>query len=228
MEIDNSFDVPVPVPEAWALLMDIERITPCVPGAELTEIVDDRTYKGKIAVRLGPVSLTFAGQAHFEEMDEANYTARLKAQGTDARGRGGAVADVTFRIEAAEGGARVLIHTEVQLSGAVAQYGRGAGMVADLAQHLIGGGPTSALMPAETPQEADTRRFLLAQHLIGQFADCLKSRLLAPAEAGGEAEAEAAEATPGGPAAPVQVGGLGLKILWNALVRGLKRLFGGG
>ena len=199
MEIDNSFDVPVPVPEAWALLMDIERITPCVPGAELTEIVDDRTYKGKIAVRLGPVSLTFAGQAHFEEMDEANYTARLKAQGTDARGRGGAVADVTFRIEAAEGGARVLIHTEVQLSGAVAQYGRGAGMVADLAQHLI-----------------------------GQFADCLKSRLLAPAETGGEAAAEAAEATPGGPAAPVQVGGLGLKILWNALVRGLKRLFGGG
>ncbi len=193
MEIDNSFDVPVPVPEAWALLMDIERITPCVPGAELTEVVDDQTYKGKIAVRLGPVSLTFAGQAHFEEMDEATYTARLKASGTDARGRGGAQADVTFRIEAAEGGARVLIHTDVQLSGAVAQYGRGAGMVADLAQHLI-----------------------------GQFADCLKSRLLAPAEAGGGTEAEAA------PAAPVQVGGLGLKVLWNAFVRGLKRLFGGG
>ncbi len=190
MEIDNSFEVPIPVPEAWTLLMDIERITPCVPGAELTEVVDDRTYKGKIAVRLGPVSLTFSGQAHFEEKDEVTHTARLKAQGTDARGRGGAQADVTFRLEATEGGARVLIHTDVQLSGAVAQYGRGAGMVADLAQHLI-----------------------------GQFADCLKTRLLAPAEAGG---AEAA------PAAPVQVGGLGLKVLWNAIVRGLKRLFGGG
>ncbi len=193
MEIDNSFDVPVPVPEAWTLLMDIERITPCVPGAELTEVVDDQTYKGKIAVRLGPVSLTFSGQAHFEEKDEATHTARLKAQGTDARGRGGAQADVTFRMEATDGGTRVLIHTDVQLSGAVAQYGRGAGMVADLAQHLI-----------------------------GQFADCLKSRLLAPAEAGGAEAAKAAEA------APVQVGGLGLKVLWNAIVRGLKRLFGGG
>ena len=205
MEIDNSFDVPVPVPEAWTLLMDIERITPCVPGAELTEVVDDRTYKGKIAVRLGPVNLTFSGQARFEEMDEAAHIAQIKAQGTDARGRGGAQADVSFRLEATEGGARVLLHTDLQLSGAVAQYGRGAGMVADLAQHLI-----------------------------GQFADCLETRILGPAqaaatepaEAGGEAAA--AEAAPAAPAAPVQVGGLGLKVLWNAIVRGLKRLFGGG
>ncbi len=193
MEIDNSFEVPIPVPAAWTLLMDIERITPCVPGAELTEVVDDRTYKGKIAVRLGPVNLTFSGQAHFEEKDEATHTARLKAQGTDSRGRGGAQALVTFHMEATEDGARVLIHTDVQLSGAVAQYGRGAGMVADLAQHLI-----------------------------NQFAECLKTSILAPEEAGG------AEAAPAAPAAPVQVGGLGLKVLWNAIVRGLKRLFGGG
>ncbi len=204
MEIDNSFEVPVPVPEAWTLLMDIERITPCVPGAELTEVVDDRTYKGKIAVRLGPVNLTFSGQARFEEMDEAAHIAQIKAQGTDARGRGGAQADVTLRIEATEGGARVLIHTELQLSGAVAQYGRGAGMVADLAQHLI-----------------------------GQFADCLETQILGPAQAAAtepaeaRGEAAAAEAAPT-PAAPVQVGGLGLKVLWNAIVRGLKRLFGGG
>jgi hypothetical protein len=196
LEIDNSFDVPIPVPEAWTLLMDIERITPCVPGAELTEVVDDQTYKGNIAIRLGPVNLTFSGHAHFEEKDDATHTALIKAHGTDARGRGGAQADVTFRLEATEGGARVLIHTNIQLSGAVAQYGRGAGMVADLAQHLI-----------------------------DQFAECLKTRLLAPAEAGGAEAAEAAEAAP---AAPVQVGGLGLKVLWNAIVRGLKRLFGGG
>jgi carbon monoxide dehydrogenase subunit G len=200
LEIDNTFEVPVPVPEAWALLMDIERIVPCVPGAELTETVDDRTYKGKIAVRLGPVNLSFTGQAHFEEMDDTAHIALIKAQGTDSRGRGGAQANVTFSMEEAEDGTKVLIHTDLQLSGAVAQYGRGAGMVADLAQHLI-----------------------------DQFADCLKTRIIVPA-AGGETAAAAAEAPSAPPeqAAPVQVGGLGLRVLWNAILRGLKRLFGGG
>ena len=64
MEFDNSFEVPLPPAEAWAVLMDIRRIAPCMPGAELTDVVDDKTYKGKIAVRLGPVSLAFAGMVH--------------------------------------------------------------------------------------------------------------------------------------------------------------------
>ena len=66
MEFDNAFEVPVPVDEAWTILMDIERIAPCVPGAELTEVVDENTYKGKISVKLGPVALTFNAQAQFE------------------------------------------------------------------------------------------------------------------------------------------------------------------
>ena len=61
MEFDNSFEVPLPPAEAWAVLMDVQRIAPCMPGAQLTDVVDDKTYKGKIAVRLGPVSLAFAG-----------------------------------------------------------------------------------------------------------------------------------------------------------------------
>src|SRR5437879_39649 len=82
--------VPPPPAQAWPLLMDIKRIAPCMPGAELTEVVDDKTYKGKIGVRLGPVALTFAGTVTFEEIDNANHSARVKAQGTDAKGRGGA------------------------------------------------------------------------------------------------------------------------------------------
>jgi carbon monoxide dehydrogenase subunit G len=202
MEFDNEFTVPVPVDQAWDLLMDIERIVPCVPGAELTEVVDERSYKGKIGVRLGPVALTFAGQATFEEMDAAAKTARIKARGNDARGRGGAQADVAFSMQPDGDGAKVLIHTNLQLSGAVAQYGRGVGMVKDLAQQII-----------------------------GQFAACLETKIIAPQAAAAtptdSADSAAQPAPPPlEPAKPVQVGGMGMRVLWNAIVRGIKSLFG--
>ena len=85
MEFDNSFEVPLPPAQAWPVLMNIQGIAPCMPGAQLTEVVDDKTYKGNIAVRLGPVALTFAGLVKFEEIDDANHTARVRAQGTDAK-----------------------------------------------------------------------------------------------------------------------------------------------
>jgi hypothetical protein len=213
VEFDNAFDVPVPVDEAWAILMDIERIAPCVPGAELTEVVDENTYKGKISVKLGPVALTFNGQTQFEEKDGAGHRAKLKAQGTDAKGRGGAHANVSFHMEPSDSGTKVIIHTDLQLSGAVAQYGRGVGMVKDLAQQII-----------------------------AQFAANLENNVIAPqaAPVGADAKTDAgtdagtdtgnaAQPTPPPQqAAPVQVGSMGLMVLWNAIVRGIKRLFGGG
>jgi carbon monoxide dehydrogenase subunit G len=95
MEFDNAFEVPLPADEAWKVLMDIRRIAPCLPGAELTEVVDDRTYKGKVGVRLGPVSLAFAGTVKFEEIDDVNHRAKVAAQGSDAKGRGAANATAT-------------------------------------------------------------------------------------------------------------------------------------
>lgn len=137
MEFDNSFEVPLPPEQAWPVLMDIRGIAPCMPGAELTEVVDDKTYKGKISVRLGPVALTFAGVVTFEEIDNANRNARLRAQGTDAKGRGSAQAGATFRIEPSAAGSKVLVHTDLSLSGAVAQYGRGVGMIQATASALM-------------------------------------------------------------------------------------------
>jgi len=205
MEFDNQFDVPVPVDEAWKILMDIERIAPCVPGAELTEIVDDKTYKGKVSVKLGPVALTFNGRTSFKEIDEEAKSARLTAQGNDMKGRGGANAKVAFHMEDAEGGARVVINTNLQLSGAVAQYGRGVGMVKDLAQQII-----------------------------DQFAENLRNNVIAPAVETAAPSAKSADADDDVPAAappppqaaPVQVGGMGLKVIWNAIVRGIRGLFG--
>jgi carbon monoxide dehydrogenase subunit G len=138
VEFDNSFEVPLQPAEAWAVLMDIRRIAPCMPGAELTEVVDEKNYKGKVAVRLGPVALAFAGLVTFEEIDNLNRTARVKAQGTDSKGRGGANAIASFRVEeAAGGGSKVLVHTDLNLSGSVAQYGRGVGMIQTTAAQIM-------------------------------------------------------------------------------------------
>ena len=138
MEFDNSFDVPLSPEQAWSVLMDVPRIAPCMPGAELTEVVDPQHFKGKISVRLGPVALAFAGRVEIDSIDDAGRSARIKAQGSDAKGRGAANATATFHIEPSAEGSRVMIHTDLMLSGAVAQYGRGVGMIQATAAQIIG------------------------------------------------------------------------------------------
>jgi hypothetical protein len=137
MLISNTFNVPLPPEETWNRLMDIPSIVPCMPGAELTAKVDDNTYKGKVSVKLGPVALSFNGVATFEQRDETARTATVKAQGTDAKGRGGANAVVTFRLEPIPTGSKIDITTNVDLSGSIAQYGRGVGMIQNVANQLI-------------------------------------------------------------------------------------------
>jgi len=157
VRFENSFEVPLPPDEAWDLLLDIERIAPCMPGAELTEIVDDKTFKGNVSVRLGPVALTFSGTATFDTIDNTARKARVKAEGRDPKGRGGANAVVDFELEAAENGAAVLIETDLSLSGSIAQYGRGVGMIRSLAGQLIGqfAEALKAQLATETPEAAD-------------------------------------------------------------------------
>lgn len=206
MDFDNSFDVPLPPDQAWKTLMDIERIAPCMPGAELTEIVDEKTFKGKVSVRLGPVALTFQGTASFEDIDNDAHTASVKAQGADAKGRGGANANVAFHLEPSDTGSTVKIHTDLQLSGSVAQYGRGAGMIQDLATQIIGQFAKNLAAQIESDQPADT-----------------------PAAADAATNASPAErpaAPPPQAAAPAQVGGMAFKVLWNQIVRSIKSLFG--
>lgn len=203
MDFDNSFDVPLPPDQAWATLMDIERIAPCMPGAELTEIVDDTSFKGKVSVRLGPVALTFQGTASFEDVDNNANKANVKAQGADAKGRGGANANVAFHLEPSEKGSTVKIHTDLQLSGSVAQYGRGAGMIQDLASQIIG---------------------QFAKNLAAQIEADRSVAAPAALQTGDGAEVAPSE-RPG--VAPAQVGGMAFKVMWNQIVRSIKSLFGG-
>jgi uncharacterized protein len=137
MEFDNSFEVPLPPDQAWPVLMNVQGIAPCMPGAQLTEVIDDTNYKGNIAVRLGPVALTFAGLVSFEEIDNVNHSAKVRAQGTDAKGRGSAQAVATFKLEPSAIGSKVLVHTNLTLSGSVAQYGRGVGMIQATASAIM-------------------------------------------------------------------------------------------
>jgi hypothetical protein len=206
MEFDNSFEVPLPPAQAWPVLMDVQRIAPCMPGAQLTEVIDDKNYKGNISVRLGPVALTFAGVVTFEEIDNVNHSARVRAQGTDAKGRGAAQAKSTFRLEPAGTGSKVLVHTDLTLSGAVAQYGRGVGMIQATA---------SAIM--------------------NQFANALKAQLAQSKPAGAAPAAAASPAATASPAPqptaaplpqaakPISGFTLMASVLWNSI----KRLFGG-
>jgi carbon monoxide dehydrogenase subunit G len=214
MEFDNSFEVPLPPAEAWPLLMDIRGIAPCMPGAQLTEVVDDRNYKGNIAVRLGPVALTFAGLVTFEEIDNEKHTARVRAQGTDAKGRGSAQAKATFRLEPSAAGSKVLVHTDLTLSGSVAQYGRGVGMIQATA---------SAIMN----QFANALKAKIAQ---GKPAAAVPAPAPAAPQPGAAPSREAAppSSSPAGaplPAAAKPISGfsLMLEVLWNSI----RRLFGG-
>ena len=138
-EFDNSFEVPLPPAAAWTVLSDIQRIARCVPGVELTDVVDNDTYQGKISVPLGPLALTFALWAKFEAIDPVNRTARLKAQGPDVKDQSGADCTLSFRLEPASpgSGSRVLVHSYVVLSGTAAQFARKEGLVHSTAEKII-------------------------------------------------------------------------------------------
>lgn len=135
MRLENSFEVPAPPAQAWRLLNDIPRIVPCMPGAELTETVDENTWKAKLSVKLGPIGLSFATDVVREEADETERRVRLSAKARELKGRGGAQATIESSLEPTNGGTRVTIVTDLALQGAVAQYGRG--IVADVAAQLV-------------------------------------------------------------------------------------------
>jgi hypothetical protein len=137
MKIENSFTVNQPPDEAWRTLLDIPAIVPCMPGASLLEVEDERSFKGQVKLKLGPVAIVFQGRAKFIEVDEAHHRVRAKASGNEMKGRGNAQADVEFKLSPSDEGTRVDVVTDVNLAGSVAQYGRAQGVIAGVAQVLI-------------------------------------------------------------------------------------------
>ncbi len=137
MKIENSFRIDLAMESAWTTLLDIPSLVPCMPGAELLAVEDERSYRGQVKARLGPVSVAFRGRARLVEVDETQHLVRATASGTEEKGRGSAQADVSFRLSPDGGGTRVDIVSDIALAGAVAQYGRAQGVIADVAQVMI-------------------------------------------------------------------------------------------
>lgn len=134
MKLENEFTVDAPVDEAWNVMLDLERVTPCLPGAALTEQEGDE-YKGKMTVRLGPVKQEYNGTVKIEDTDEESHRAVLKASGKDARGQGTASATITSTLNEENGSTRVKVETDMQLTGRAAQFGRGVQQ--DVARKLL-------------------------------------------------------------------------------------------
>jgi carbon monoxide dehydrogenase subunit G len=135
VQLENSFTVPVPVDEAWRVLLDIERIAPCMPGAAL-DSVDGDDFTGRVKVKLGPINLTYQGKASFIEKDEAAHRAVIDARGKDQRGNGTAAATVTANLAAEGSMTRVDVLTDLNITGRPAQFGRG--VMTDVGNKLLG------------------------------------------------------------------------------------------
>ena len=135
MDLNHEFIVNVPVNDAWIILTDLERIAPCLPGAQLTEVEGD-TYRGQVKVKVGPIVAQFKGQASFVTRDDAAHTASLKGEGRDTTGKGTASAIITAQLTSVTPtSTKCTVVTELTISGKVAQFGRGA--LADVSDKLL-------------------------------------------------------------------------------------------
>ena len=157
MKLNNEFTVDVPVDDVWDVLLDLERITPCLPGASLTEETGEREYDGAMKVKLGPVTQQYKGTVKIQEADESAHRAVLRADGKDARGQGTASATIVSTLhDEGDGSTRVSVETDMQITGRAAQFGQGI-------QQQV------------------------SEKLLGRFADCLEEEIVNGGAARGEA-----------------------------------------
>lgn len=135
MLIEDEFTVPAPLEQVWDYMLDVPRVAPCMPGAELTDVLSEDSFKGRMRTSMGPVTLTFNGTAEIIERDQANRKVVVKASGSEEKGKGQASMNVTSTLSSSGSGTRVHVSQDLNLSGAAAQYGRG--MIGDVAGVLL-------------------------------------------------------------------------------------------
>jgi carbon monoxide dehydrogenase subunit G len=172
MKLENEFTVPAPIDQAWEVLLDVERVAPCLPGAAI-EGSDGDEHKGTMTIKIGPITARYAGTVKIEEADEAARRAVMRAQARDQRGQGTAAATITSTMEEVDGGTKVHVETDMRVTGPAAQFGRG--VMQDVSAKLMG-------------RFADC----LAEEMAGTSS--------APAEAAAGDAAEARPEPPPGPA----------------------------
>jgi uncharacterized protein len=125
MKLENEFTVPASIDEAWAVLLDVERVAPCLPGATVEPAGDDGEFNGTMTVKIGPITARYKGSVKIQEADEAARRAVMRAQAKDARGQGTAAATITSTMEESAEGTKVKVVTDMRITGPAAQFGRG-------------------------------------------------------------------------------------------------------
>ena len=209
MKLEQSFEVRAPLERVWETLIDVERVAPCLPGAEITEASEDGTYRGTFSVRLGPTTAAYRGELKVEELDEAAHRVTMRASGQDKRGQGSANATIVSNMDSEGDVTKVDVATDFTITGRLARFGRG-GMIQDISNRLM-----------------------------RDFADCLQQRIEAPPAAEPNvldavlaATPEGAAAAPpaaGGASAPTTTKPIGtFSLFFRALVDRLRRLFSRG
>lgn len=181
MELNDSFEVAHPVDAVWEVITDVERIAPCLPGAQLTGS-DGDVHEGLVKVKVGPITSQYKGKASFTERDDAAHRLLMSASGRDTRGAGNASAEITVSLEAVtEASTRVSVHTDLTITGKVAQFGRG--VLADVSRKLMG-------------QFADNLAELVAADVAADEAPAAPDAAAEADDSGQDAEAPAAAPEP--------------------------------
>lgn len=156
MRIDNSFHVPAGLEESWKIITDVPALVSCMPGAELTEATPDGAYRGIARVKIGPVQLQFNGEARLHDVDAQAHTMKVRSRASDAKGRGTVASDMAFALAPDGERTRVDVVTDLTLTGAVAQYGRGAGLIKEVANQFTR--DFAANLENKVRQQAPARR----------------------------------------------------------------------
>ena len=198
IRFENSFAVPAALDDAWKTLIDLPRVVPCMPGTELTEAIDARRFRATARMRVGPIELLFGGEGELYDVDSTGHTARLRAKGSDTKGRGAFQTLMNFSLVAQGAETLVRVDSDLTLSGSVAQHARGAGLIKEMARQLA-----------------------------GQFADNLARLIASENPHDGPASGQATESTARPHSEPQRAAAVsGISLLFAAIKAWLRRLFG--
>ena len=190
MKLDQSFEVAAPLDQVWAALIDVQRVAPCLPGADITGRNEDGAYDGSFRVKLGPTAAVYAGTLALETVDEGAHTATMQASGTDRRGQGGAKATIVSRVKEGGPGTTVVeVSTDYTITGRLARFGRG-GMIDEIGARLLTEFASSLQTLLTGPGEYET---FVGMPAVSAAAERGEARVR-----GGEVQAQAAQGPGGG------------------------------